>query len=227
MNNASCFFLQFAGLDLQGRGGSSGGRYIPPHLRNKPAGPSTPDSRDSRERGESRGGGSRGYSRGSGGGGQTRDSRQGDFSSFNTRNRRDYQNGDSGERDSWSRGGSRFSDRERDAPRNDRWQDPPSKGGERWSDGNNDSRGGSGNSRWNESAGGGRRNDADWTVPLQRDERLELELFGTGNTGINFSKYEDIPVEATGDQVPHHISSVSKLSQKSTLVTNVLLAFSV
>lgn len=44
---------------------------------------------------------------------------------------------------------------------------------------------------------------------LPRDERLEVDLFGTGNTGINFSKYEDIPVEATGDQVPSHITSVS------------------
>lgn len=48
----------------------------------------------------------------------------------------------------------------------------------------------------------------DWTVPTDRDVRLEEELFGTGNTGINFSKYEDIPVEATGDNVPPHIDSV-------------------
>lgn len=49
----------------------------------------------------------------------------------------------------------------------------------------------------------------DWTIPLPRDERQELELFGTGNTGINFSKYEDIPVEASGDRVPEFITSVS------------------
>ena len=48
----------------------------------------------------------------------------------------------------------------------------------------------------------------DWTIPLPRDERQELELFGTGNTGINFSKYEDIPVEASGDNVPDFITSV-------------------
>lgn len=44
---------------------------------------------------------------------------------------------------------------------------------------------------------------------MPKDERVEQELFGTGNTGINFSKYEDIPVEATGDKVPRHITSVS------------------
>lgn len=49
----------------------------------------------------------------------------------------------------------------------------------------------------------------DWTIPLPRDERQELDLFGTGNTGINFSKYEDIPVEASGDRVPDFITSVS------------------
>ena len=36
-----------------------------------------------------------------------------------------------------------------------------------------------------------------------------MELFGTGNTGINFNKYEDIPVEATGEDIPSHIDSVS------------------
>ena len=73
--------------------------------------------------------------------------------------------------------------------------------------------GGSGG-RWNgdrEGGGGGKggRGEVDWTMPTARDERLELELFGTGNTGINFSKYEDIPVDATGDNIPPHISSVS------------------
>ena len=33
-------------------------------------------------------------------------------------------------------------------------------------------------------------------------------MFGTGNSGINFDKYEDIPVEATGNDVPAHISTV-------------------
>lgn len=35
------------------------------------------------------------------------------------------------------------------------------------------------------------------------------ELFSGSNTGINFEKYDDIPVEATGTNCPPHIESVS------------------
>ena len=35
------------------------------------------------------------------------------------------------------------------------------------------------------------------------------DLFGGGNTGINFDKYEDIPVEASGDSPPKNIENVS------------------
>jgi len=35
-----------------------------------------------------------------------------------------------------------------------------------------------------------------------RDERVKAELFASVNAGINFDKYEEIPVEATGDNVP-------------------------
>lgn len=35
------------------------------------------------------------------------------------------------------------------------------------------------------------------------------ELFSGSNTGINFEKYDDIPVEATGSNSPPHIESVS------------------
>ena len=34
------------------------------------------------------------------------------------------------------------------------------------------------------------------------------ELFGEVGIGINFNKYEDIPVEATGADCPTHINSV-------------------
>jgi len=39
---------------------------------------------------------------------------------------------------------------------------------------------------------------------------LHSELFGEVGVGINFDKYEDIPVEATGEGCPMHIDSVSK-----------------
>lgn len=47
-----------------------------------------------------------------------------------------------------------------------------------------------------------------WTEQLPRDERLESELFAGMNSGINFDKYEEIPVEATGQDCPHPISLV-------------------
>lgn len=217
--------FQFAGLDLQGR--SASGRYVPPHLRNKAnSNQSESGSYNERDRDRERGDQQRGSGR-SGGYNRGRDTRQNDrqadFSNFNTRNKRDGQNDDSfaddrserGDRDrDWGRGGGssgggRYSDkdRDRDLPRNDRWQEPerPYQGG-----GGGGGGGSGGGGRWNDSnRGGSRGSEADWTVPLPRDERVEQDLFGTGNTGINFSKYEDIPVEATGDQVPPHINSVS------------------
>lgn len=110
------FNFQLAGLDLQSR--NTSGRYVPPHLRNKPSSGGAAAHADSSsgyekesDRGESRGGSSnRGYNRGGGGG---RDGRGGDFSNFNTRGRRDYPNGDAYERggDDWGRSGSRNQDR--------------------------------------------------------------------------------------------------------------------
>lgn len=52
----------------------------------------------------------------------------------------------------------------------------------------------------------------DYTSLGPRDERQEQELFGTDNTGINFNKYEDIPVEATGQNVGFfQLSFITKL----------------
>lgn len=73
--------------------------------------------------------------------------------------------------------------------------------------------GGRGGDRDDRDRRGGGRGEIDWTQPTARDERLENELFGSSNTGINFNKYEDIPVEATGDNCPSHISSVSSLKE--------------
>ncbi|XP_066255370.1 ATP-dependent RNA helicase DDX3X [Euwallacea similis] len=218
--NGSGLEQQFAGLDLQSR---NSGRYIPPHLRHKQssAGGGTQSSESSgyerdRDRGETRGNNrDRGYNRGGG-----RDNR-GDFSSFNTRGRRDYPNGDANERGSdWNRSGeSRNQERDQTSglSRNDRWQEPERpRGGDRWNDNS------SGGGRWNDNRE--RRNENDWTIPLARDERLEMELFGTGNTGINFSKYEDIPVEATGEKVPRHIASFEEVQLTEIIRTNIAAA---
>nr|CAD7408121.1 unnamed protein product [Timema cristinae] len=221
----------FADLDLQSERQQSGGRYVPPHLRNKAAStqaapadyPSQQlndhyDSRDSRDSRDNRRGGNYnrgGQSRGGdyGGGGGYRSWRNdggqyangsdqgGNYRSGGNRDRdRDRDGGDWG-----SRGGSRWQDRGNEPPptRNDRWQEPPP-----------GSRGG----------GGGRSSDVDWTIPTARDERQEFELFGTGNTGINFNKYEDIPVEATGDNIPTHITTFDDIQMTEIISNNIALA---
>ncbi|XP_044751061.1 putative ATP-dependent RNA helicase Pl10 isoform X2 [Coccinella septempunctata] len=222
--NGSGLEQQFAGLDLQSR--QSSGRYIPPHLRNKVNNSETSPEKDRNDfKGDNRGGNRSNYNRGGGGGG--RDNR--DFSSFNSRRGDDEREGQ------WDRGGKeRFQDRERDLQqRNDRWQQEPSErqergGGNRYSEDRENGRDNRGrdsrdNGRWNESRD--RRGDStDWTVPLPREEHLELELFGTGNTGINFSKYEDIPVEATGDKTPNHITSFEEVQLTEIIRNNIALA---
>uniref|UniRef100_A0A1Y1MVT3 RNA helicase n=1 Tax=Photinus pyralis TaxID=7054 RepID=A0A1Y1MVT3_PHOPY len=232
--NGSGLEQQFAGLDLQGRGNGSTARYIIPHLRNKLQSQSDNSGvekdrgfdRNDPRGGTPRGGGTSGsgnYNRGSTNRGGDR---SGDYSSFNTRNRRDqFQNGESYDRGSsgggneWSGSGGRggrYSERERDMPRNDRWKEPEKpRDNSRW----NDNRDGGG--RWNDRS---RNSETDWTVPLPKDDRLEIELFGTGNTGINFSKYEDIPVEATGDQVPRHITSFEEVQLTEIIRNNINLA---
>lgn len=97
-------------------------------------------------------------------------------------------------------------------PRNDRWgesrqqdrrggynNDRPSSSSSSFSYGG---RGGSG-------GGGGGRSRYDQAFPLPRNQRLEQELFGeVVNTGINFDKYDNIPVQATGTNVPEPIQDV-------------------
>lgn len=46
------------------------------------------------------------------------------------------------------------------------------------------------------------------------------ELFSGSNTGINFEKYDDIPVEATGSNCPPHIESVSAANSLNECVAS-------
>lgn len=63
-----------------------------------------------------------------------------------------------------------------------------------------------------------------------RNERLERELFGEANdgqsqgTGINFDKYGDIPVEATGTDVPEPITEFTHPPVDEHLISNIKLA---
>ncbi|XP_073836686.1 ATP-dependent RNA helicase bel [Musca autumnalis] len=149
-----------------------------------------------------------------------------------SQNNRNFERREDGGGNSY-RGGR---DRRDDPPRNNRWQEPerrPDDDGERSAkdtdsvvdDAGGSSRGGSGGERryggrWNEE----RRGDIDYTKLGPRDERLEAELFGTGNTGINFDKYEDIPVEATGKNVPSNITSFEDVQLTEIIRHNVQMA---
>uniref|UniRef100_H0WAL9 RNA helicase n=1 Tax=Cavia porcellus TaxID=10141 RepID=H0WAL9_CAVPO len=74
-------------------------------------------------------------------------------------------------------------------------------------------------SRWCE-----RSDEDDWSKPLPPSERLEQELFSGGNTGINFEKYDDIPVEATGNNCPPHIENFSDVDMGEIIMGNIELA---
>lgn len=66
--------------------------------------------------------------------------------------------------------------------------------------------------------------------PAPRNERMETELFGVPDdpaqqsSGINFDNYDDIPVEANGDDVPEAITSFTSPPLDSLLVENIELS---
>lgn len=116
-------------------------------------------------------------------------------------------------------------------PTNDRWKEPANdnhydrrddrggydRGG--YDRGGYDRRGGGGHGgRRDDRGGGGGRGGPesaeDWTKPMARNERLEQELFGGGHgpSGINFDRYEDIPVDATGNDVPAAINGFTDVT---------------
>jgi len=126
----------------------------------------------------------------------------------------------------WSNGGTGYQAQTQGQapiqPRNNRWQeDSPSP-----YSGRGGSRGGSYNYAGYNSSNGVEfsGNAEDYLTPLARDERVESELFATGNTGINFDKYEDIPVDATGDDVPENITSFEEVILTDIIKANVKLA---
>lgn len=67
-------------------------------------------------------------------------------------------------------------------------------------------------------------------VPGPANARLERELFGVANdptkqqTGINFEKYDEIPVEASGTNVPDPVTAFTKPPLDEHLIGNIELA---
>ena len=64
-------------------------------------------------------------------------------------------------------------------------------------------------------------------IPGGRNMRMEKELFGDENdpskqhTGINFEKYDDIPVEATGAGVPEPVNAFTNPPLDPVLLENI------
>ncbi|XP_067116946.1 DEAD-box helicase 3 X-linked b isoform X1 [Osmerus mordax] len=227
---------QLAVLDLgsiDGQGGGTGRRYIPPHLRNKEAAKN--DSPGGWDGGRSNGfvngyhdnrmNGGNGFGRGPprmergrGGGGGYRGNRGGAYNPIQpmqTVGFGGYENKDGGwttAKDAYTSFGGR-ADRGKSAFFNDRGS--ASRG--RYERGGFS---GAGNSRWAEDS----RDDEDWSKPIPPNERLEHELFSGSNTGINFEKYDDIPVEATGQNCPHHIESFQDVAMGEIIMGNIALS---
>ncbi|KAM6955796.1 DEAD-box helicase 3 X-linked a isoform 4-T4 [Lycodopsis pacificus] len=198
---------QLAALDLNsadGQGGGTGRRYIPPHLRNKDAPKNDTPGWD--------GGSSNGFVNG------YHDNRtNGGFGGRGPpRNDRGF-GGDGNwagaPRDAaYNSFGGRSNDRSKSTFFNERGGGGGGRG--RYERGGFS---GGGSSRW-----GDESND-DWSKPTAVNERQEAELFAASNTGINFEKYDDIPVEATGSNCPPHIDSFHDVDMGEIIMGNINL----
>uniref|UniRef100_A0A672S6G1 RNA helicase n=1 Tax=Sinocyclocheilus grahami TaxID=75366 RepID=A0A672S6G1_SINGR len=77
----------------------------------------------------------------------------------------------------------------------------------------------------------GNRNGGSFNQPMHNAgesflkvfEIIEEELFSGSNTGINFEKYDDIPVEATGTNSPGHIESFHDVDMGEIIMSNITL----
>jgi ATP-dependent RNA helicase DDX3X len=113
------------------------------------------------------------------------------------------------------------------------------RGGNNWDNSNNGPRGGSdrnayGNPSGGSSGGARGSGDGQWRdgkhVPGPANPRVERELFGVANdpskqqTGINFEKYDDIPVEASGQGVPEPVNAFTNPPLDDHLIANIELS---
>ncbi|XP_050539576.1 putative ATP-dependent RNA helicase Pl10 isoform X4 [Daktulosphaira vitifoliae] len=204
--NGSGLEQQFAGLDLQGdtKSSSAPSKYVPPHLRNL--------QNNSQDQGRDNERDSRDYNGSRQSGNDRRGGRRDDYEdrSYNGSSNSNYGGGRSG-------GGYRNNYRnDREGGDWSRFNQGVGGGGSRWQEGRrSENRRG----RWDDS----NATNQDWTKPLPPDERLEEELFGNRSTGINFNKYEDIPVEATGEDVPPHIDTFDDIKLTEIIRMNIAL----
>lgn len=65
-----------------------------------------------------------------------------------------------------------------------------------------------------------------WSLCCYRFLCIDRDLFGGTNTGINFDRYEDIPVEASGEDPPKHIEKFSDCQLSEIIQLNVEVSIS-
>jgi len=224
-NGSAGLEQQMSGLDINNQSGGGGNRggYVPPHLRNQRGGGNQngqyrpmqgnypPQRGNYNGGGMQRNGPPRYNDRGGYGGSQyggyndgygNRNGYGGNRGGYGGRqgggwNQNPYQG-----RGGWDGGSQQVPDRwarldDGGAQRGVRYAQQPMGGDDRLA------------SKWDERQGSGDAyNDTiDWSKPIGGSEKEEKKLFSGGNTGINFDKYEDIPVEATGEDCPDHIDT--------------------
>ncbi|XP_063306197.1 ATP-dependent RNA helicase DDX3X isoform X2 [Pelobates fuscus] len=246
IENVHALDQQFAGLGLNSdeqSGGAATSRYIPPHLRNKEAsrqgyprcqypavdvykGYGDWWSQRTDSNWDSRGG--NGYINGTDGvngcdrsGLGSRGSGRTDRGFYDRDNNSSWNSRD---KDAYSSFGSRgkagvFNDRGSGTRRSDDRRPDGFDGVSSRGDRSGFGRFSGGSSRWSDE----RNEEDDWSKPLAPNDRVEQELFSGGNTGINFEKYDDIPVEATGNNCPPHIETFQDVHMGEIIMGNIQL----
>jgi len=213
---------QDAGLGVDQDNKAPKGQYVPPHLRGKSGG-SHPPPDSGYNNFDDRGG------RGSNYGGRSSGGRYNNDRSYGRDGYRDRNEGRGGYGNGGGYGGGGGGGRwsTTDGQRNnDRWDRSGESFNNSRSFGGGDRRDGGRSGGYNRRDDGRSTSSDDWTVPLPRNDRIEHELFsgGHGPSGINFDRYEDIPVEATGSDVPNGIEDFSQVKLTEIIAANIEMA---
>jgi len=191
-----------AALDLnQGQQSGAPSKYVPPHMRGG----------DKQGQHFESGPGDN-YNQGGGGGGYNRGYNQGGYNQGGYNNYRGGGGGGGGYRSQDFRQGN-YNNNYNGNQNNYNRRGGGNQGQFSW----HSERG----SRWESNEN---RAPEDWSKPLPRNDRLESELFTSAKSGINFDRYEDIPVEATGADAPSSIESFDEANLGEIISSNIQLA---
>ncbi|CAG8660702.1 10115_t:CDS:2, partial [Acaulospora colombiana] len=245
--NSTRLEQQFANLGLkenQSSGKPTAGRYVPPHLRNREQPQQQPAQQQRRPHSQKNDNDNDQFN--------AQYSNESDelvpplqprrANGWHQRNESasptvnwDSRHGSFPRADAW--GGSR-SEMGYSSPQRSGWSDRASSQGDRYSGYRSGVRYSSGHGRGGSfpEEGFGRREDGYgfWREGVhhigQKNQRTERDLFGSPDdpdrqhTGIHFEKYDDIPVEASGNNVPECVSDFTSPPLDPHLISNIGLA---